>query len=607
MILDRINSPSDLKKLNRQEIDVLASEIRSFLINSVADTGGHLASNLGAVELTLALHTVFDCPKDKFIWDVGHQAYVHKIITGRKDKFDTLRKFGGLSGFPKGAESDCDAFDTGHSSTSVSAALGLCHARDLKHENYDVIAVIGDGSMTGGEAYEALNNAGNTKVIVVLNDNNMSIAKNVGNLSKYLSRLTNREGYYKLKNRVESRLNRSDAGKVFYRALRYVKNKLRNLFFSGMFFTELGFKYYGPIDGHDFDKLTLALNQAKQKNRPCLIHVCTKKGKGYKFAEEFPAKFHGVSGFDVNTGSCVGGKKTYSSVFGETLTEMAQKNDKICAVTAAMPDGTGLLEFANRFPERFFDVGIAEEHAVTFSAGLAKGGMMPYFAVYSTFLQRGYDQIIHDAALTNLHVCFCIDRAGLVGADGETHQGLFDLNYMKSVPNMTVMAPSDFAELKKMLLFSEKIGGPVSVRYPRGGEEMKFPDTPLEFGRGRVLKDGSDCVIFAIGKMTAKAVWTAEILEKSGVSAAVCDMRFLKPFDDELVRRMNRKIVVSVEDGCIFGGLSEEIERVLCKKIIVKAFPDEFISHGDDDTLFKKYRLDEASIAEDVLNFEGKA
>mgnify|MGYP004496626145 FL=1 len=607
MILDRINSPSDLKKLNRQEIDVLASEIRSFLINSVADTGGHLASNLGAVELTLALHTVFDCPKDKFIWDVGHQAYVHKIITGRKDKFDTLRKFGGLSGFPKGAESDCDAFDTGHSSTSVSAALGLCHARDLKHENYDVIAVIGDGSMTGGEAYEALNNAGNTKVIVVLNDNNMSIAKNVGNLSKYLSRLTNREGYYKLKNRVESRLNRSDAGKVFYRALRYVKNKLRNLFFSGMFFTELGFKYYGPIDGHDFDKLTLALNQAKQKNRPCLIHVCTKKGKGYKFAEEFPAKFHGVSGFDVNTGSCVGGKKTYSSVFGETLTEMAQKNDKICAVTAAMPDGTGLLEFANRFPERFFDVGIAEEHAVTFSAGLAKGGMMPYFAVYSTFLQRGYDQIIHDAALTNLHVCFCIDRAGLVGADGETHQGLFDLNYMKSVPNMTVMAPSDFAELKKMLLFSEKIGGPVSVRYPRGGEEMKFPDTPLELGRGRVLKDGSDCVIFAIGKMTAKAVRTAEILEKSGVSAAVCDMRFLKPFDDELVRRMNRKIVVSVEDGCIFGGLSEEIERVLCKKIIVKAFPDEFISHGDDDTLFKKYRLDEASIAEDVLNFEGKA
>lgn len=607
MILDRINSPSDLKKLNRQEIDVLASEIRSFLINSVADTGGHLASNLGAVELTLALHTVFDCPKDKFIWDVGHQAYVHKIITGRKDKFDTLRKFGGLSGFPKGAESDCDAFDTGHSSTSVSAALGLCHARDLKHENYDVIAVIGDGSMTGGEAYEALNNAGNTKVIVVLNDNNMSIAKNVGNLSKYLSRLTNREGYYKLKNRVESRLNRSDAGKVFYRALRYVKNKLRNLFFSGMFFTELGFKYYGPIDGHDFDKLTLALNQAKQKNRPCLIHVCTKKGKGYKFAEEFPAKFHGVSGFDVNTGSCIGGKKTYSSVFGETLTEMAQKNDKICAVTAAMPDGTGLLEFANRFPERFFDVGIAEEHAVTFSAGLAKGGMMPYFAVYSTFLQRGYDQIIHDAALTNLHVCFCIDRAGLVGADGETHQGLFDLNYMKSVPNMAVMAPSDFAELKKMLLFSEKIGGPVSVRYPRGGEEMKFPDTPLELGRGRVLKDGSDCVIFAIGKMTAKAVRTAEILEKSGVSAAVCDMRFLKPFDDELVRRMNRKIVVSVEDGCIFGGLSEEIERVLCKKIIVKAFPDEFISHGDDDTLFKKYRLDEASIAEDVLNFEGKA
>lgn len=607
MILDRINSPSDLKKLNRQEIDTLASEIRSFLINSVADTGGHLASNLGAVELTLALHAVFDCPKDKFIWDVGHQAYVHKIITGRKDKFDTLRKFGGLSGFPKGAESECDAFDTGHSSTSVSAALGLCHARDLKHEDYDVIAVIGDGSMTGGEAYEALNNAGSTKVIVVLNDNNMSISKNVGNLSKYLSRLTNREGYYRLKNRVESKLNRSNFGKTLYRGLRYVKNKLRNLFFSGMFFTELGFKYYGPIDGHDFDKLTLALNQAKRKNRPCLIHVCTKKGKGYRFAEEFPAKFHGVSGFDVNTGECMGGKKTYSSVFGETLTEMAQKNDKICAVTAAMPDGTGLLGFANRFPERFFDVGIAEEHAVTFSAGLAKGGMMPYFAVYSTFLQRGYDQIIHDAALTNLHVCFCIDRAGLVGADGETHQGLFDLNYMKSIPNMTVCAPADFAELKKMLMLSEKIGGPVSIRYPRGSEELAFPESDVEPGRGRVLKEGSDCVIFAIGRMTAKAVKAAEILEKSGVSAAVCDMRFLKPFDDELVLKMNRKIVVSLEDGCAFGGLSEEIERVLCKKIIVKAFPDEFITHGDDAALFKKYRLDEASIAEDVLNFEGKA
>lgn len=607
MILENVNTPSDLKKLNRTEIDVLASEIRNFLINSVADTGGHLASNLGVVELTLAMHTVFDCPKDKFIWDVGHQAYVHKILTGRRDRFDSLRKFGGLSGFPKSGESECDAFDTGHSSTSVSAALGLCRARDLKGESFEVVAVIGDGSMTGGEAYEALNNAEGTKIIVILNDNNMSISENVGNLSRYLCKITNREGYYKFKNRVESKLNRSKLGRVVFRKLRYVKNKIRNLFFSGSLFTQLGFKYYGPIDGHDFDKLTTVLRQAKSKNSPCLIHVCTKKGKGYKYAEEFPSKFHGVSGFDVSTGSCGESKKTYSSVFGETLLEMAEKNKNICAITAAMPDGTGLLPFAKKFPERFFDVGIAEEHAVTFSAGLAKGGMSPYFAVYSTFLQRGYDQILHDAALQNLHVCFCIDRAGLVGADGETHQGLYDLCYMKSIPNMTVMAPSDFSELKKMLLLSEKIEGPVSIRYPRGKEIMAFEDTPLTFGKGRVLKNGEDCVIFAIGKMVANAYRAAQELDKAGVSTAVCDMRFLKPFDDCLVRSMDRKIVVSIEDGCGYGGLSEEIERVLCKNIIVKAFPDEFITHGDDESLFKKYRLDEASIVEDVLNFEGKA
>lgn len=607
MILENVNTPSDLKKLNRAEIDVLASEIRNFLINSVADTGGHLASNLGVVELTLAMHTVFDCPNDKFIWDVGHQAYVHKILTGRRDRFDSLRKFGGLSGFPKSGESECDAFDTGHSSTSVSAALGLCRARDLKGENFEVVAVIGDGSMTGGEAYEALNNAEGTKIIVILNDNNMSISENVGNLSRYLCKITNREGYYKFKNRVESKLNRSKLGRAVFRKLRYVKNKIRNLFFSGSLFTQLGFKYYGPIDGHDFDKLTTVLRQAKSKNSPCLIHVCTKKGKGYKYAEEFPSKFHGVSGFDVSTGSCGESKKTYSSVFGETLLEMAEKNKNICAITAAMPDGTGLLPFAKKFPERFFDVGIAEEHAVTFSAGLAKGGMSPYFAVYSTFLQRGYDQILHDAALQNLHVCFCIDRAGLVGADGETHQGLYDLCYMKSIPNMTVMAPSDFSELKKMLLLSEKIEGPVSIRYPRGKEIMAFEDTPLTFGKGRVLKNGEDCVIFAIGKMVANAYRAAQELDKAGVSTAVCDMRFLKPFDDCLVRSMDRKIVVSIEDGCGYGGLSEEIERVLCKNIIVKAFPDEFITHGDDESLFKKYRLDEASIVEDVLNFEGKA
>ena len=607
MILENVNTPSDLKKLNRTEIDVLASEIRNFLINSVADTGGHLASNLGVVELTLAMHTVFDCPKDKFIWDVGHQAYVHKILTGRRDRFDSLRKFGGLSGFPKSGESECDAFDTGHSSTSVSAALGLCRARDLKGESFEVVAVIGDGSMTGGEAYEALNNAEGTKIIVILNDNNMSISENVGNLSRYLCKITNREGYYKFKNRVESKLNRSKLGRAVFRKLRYVKNKIRNLFFSGSLFTQLGFKYYGPIDGHDFDKLTTVLRQAKSKNSPCLIHVCTKKGKGYKYAEEFPSKFHGVSGFDVSTGSCGESKKTYSSVFGETLLEMAEKNKNICAITAAMPDGTGLLPFAKKFPERFFDVGIAEEHAVTFSAGLAKGGMSPYFAVYSTFLQRGYDQILHDAALQNLHVCFCIDRAGLVGADGETHQGLYDLCYMKSIPNMTVMAPSDFSELKKMLLLSEKIEGPVSIRYPRGKEIMALEDTPLTFGKGRVLKNGEDCVIFAIGKMVANAYRAAQELDKAGVSTAVCDMRFLKPFDDCLVRSMDRKIVVSIEDGCGYGGLSEEIERVLCKNIIVKAFPDEFITHGDDESLFKKYRLDEASIVEDVLNFEGKA
>ncbi len=607
MILEHINSPSDIKKLSKEQLEPLCGEIREFLVNSVADTGGHLASNLGAVELTIALHRIFDCPKDKIIWDVGHQSYVHKIITGRKDSFSTLRKHGGISGFPKTEESEFDAFNTGHSSTSVSAALGLCRARDLDGGNFDVIAVIGDGSMTGGEAYEALNNSHGTKLIVVLNDNNMSISKNVGGMSKYLNSLTNREEYYLLKNRVEHFLNRVSFGKPVYKALKFTKNKLRKLFFSGNFFTELGFKYYGPIDGHDISKLTAVMQQAKAKDRPCLIHVCTVKGKGYRFAEEMPEKFHGIGSFDVSTGKPSSSSGSYSAVFGKALCTLAEKNRDICAVTAAMPDGTGLTEFADKFPERFFDVGIAEQHAVTFSASLAMGGKIPVFAVYSTFLQRGFDQIIHDVALQKLHVIFAIDRAGLVGADGETHQGLYDFAYLKMIPNMTVMAPADFREAEKMLEAAIGYKGAVALRYPRGSQAKQLPDTPIEYGKGRILKEGTDAVIFAIGKMVSIALDAAGILDNQGVSTAVCDMRFLKPVDKELIKSMQRKIVVSAEDGTYMGGFSDEVQKYSESKILRKAFPDEIITHGSDDIMFKKYRMDAQSIAEDVLNFEGQA
>ena len=606
MYLERIESPEDIKKLNIDELGVLSGEIREFLVNSVADTGGHLASNLGVVELTIALHRVFDCPKDKIIWDVGHQSYVHKIITGRRDGFSSLRKEGGMSGFPKTEESEYESFNTGHSSTSVSAALGLCRARDLNKESFDVIAVIGDGSMTGGEAYEALNNAVGTKMIVVLNDNNMSISKNVGGMSNYLNRLTNRKGYYRLKNRVEERLNKiSIIGKPLYKALKYIKDKLRNLFFSGGFFTELGFKYYGPIDGHDIDKLTDVLMQAKSKNRPTIIHICTVKGKGYKFAEECPDKFHGVSGFDVTTGDCGSGKPSFSSVFGSKLCSMAESDNRICGVTAAMPDGTGLSEFSKRFPDRFFDVGIAEQHAVTFSGALSMGGKIPYVAIYSTFLQRAFDQVLHDVALQNLHVVFAIDRAGIVGADGETHQGLYDFAYLKPVPNLTVMAPADFKDAEKMLEFAADLKGPVAIRYPRGGEGRSLPDDKIELGKGRVLREGKDAVIFAIGKMVPVALSAAELLSEKGIETAVCDMRFLKPFDSELVKKYQRRIVVSCEDACIYGGLSDEVQKHSDVKIIRKAFPDEIITHGSDDFIFKKYRMDCESIAQDVLNFEG--
>lgn len=607
MYLEKVNYPEDIKKLNIDELNALSGEIREFLVNSVADTGGHLASNLGVVELTIALHRVFDCPKDKIIWDVGHQSYVHKIVTGRRDGFDKLRKSGGMSGFPKTEESEYEAFNTGHSSTSISAALGLCRARDLNNENFDVVAVIGDGSMTGGEAYEALNNAVGTKVIVVLNDNNMSISKNVGGMSHYLNRLTNRKGYYRLKNSVEEKLNRIPVvGKPIYNGLKYIKNKLRNLFFSGGFFTELGFKYYGPIDGHDIEKLSDVLYQAKSKNKPCIIHICTVKGKGYKFAEECPDRFHGVSGFDVTTGECgSGGKLSYSSVFGKTVCDLAKKDKNVCAVTAAMPDGTGLTEFSKKFPERFFDVGIAEQHAVTFASALSMGGKIPYVAIYSTFLQRAFDQLLHDTALQKLHVVFALDRAGVVGADGETHQGLYDFAYLKPIPGMTIMAPADFLETEKMLNFAKDLKGPVAVRYPRGSEVISLPDTELELGKGRVLKEGKDAVIFAIGRMVSNALLAAEILDSKGIETAVCDMRFLKPVDKELIEKYQRKIIISAEDAVEFGGLSDEVQKYSKVKIIRKAFPDEIITHGSDDIIFKKYRMDPESIAQDVLNFEG--
>ena len=618
-ILSRISGPEDLKGLSIRELDALGGEIRECLISTVSNTGGHIASNLGVVELTLALHRVFDTPRDRIIWDVGHQTYVHKILTGRKERLNTLRQMGGLSGFPKSEESEFDAFNTGHSSTSISAALGMARARDLVGEDYYVAAVIGDGALTGGMAFEALNDAGNarTNLLIILNDNGMSIARNVGGLSRYLSRLRTRPLYYKTRESIQSLIDRKlpKSGKHVRRFLHRIKAAMKSILVPSMFFEDLGFRYFGPIDGHNLRELITVLEHARTMKGPVLVHVCTLKGKGYKYAEEKPNVFHGIAPFEVETGELrTNGGESYSEVFGRKICELAQNNPDIAAITAAMPDGTGLNQFMESFPKRFFDVGIAEQHAVTFAAGLAKGGVRPVVAVYSTFLQRAYDQMLHDVALQNLHVVFAIDRAGVVGEDGETHQGIYDIAYIKTMPNFTFMAPASPRELEMMLEYAVlEHRGPIAVRYPRGaGSEIDALRQPIEYGKGLIARPGTDVTIIAVGSFLGRALKTAALLEAEGVSCEVINPRFIKPMDVKLLKQSIGKTgrVVVMEDGIVSGGFGSSVLELISQESIpartlLLGLPDEVIPHGSRELIYRKYGLDPHSIKNRILGFIG--
>ena len=613
--LDDIHSPEDIRQLNNEQLADLSDEIRTFLIHRVSETGGHLASNLGVVELTLAIHKNFKTENDKIVWDVGHQSYVHKILTGRKDKFDTLRKLGGLAGFPKTCESVHDCFNTGHSSTSISAALGIARARDLKNENYSVIAVIGDGAMTGGMAYEALNDGGRltSNFIVILNDNEMSISHNVGGLSKYLSKLRTDPVYTKTKEDIDNFLNKMpNFSKKARAAATKLKGTVKYLFAQGVFFEQLGYKYYGPIDGHNLEELNKALIAAKKIKGPVLIHVSTQKGKGYSFAEESPDRFHGIAPFEVETGETYGTTSVpdYSEVFGNAVIDAADKNDRVVAISAAMAKGTGLYKFSTNFPKRFFDVGIAEQHAVTSAAGMSINGMIPVVAIYSSFLQRAYDQIIHDVAAQKLHVILAIDRAGIVGEDGETHQGVFDMSFLNHIPNLTIMAPADYYELRQMIDFAiNKQAGPIAIRYPRGrGKECLVKEIPLQLGKGAVLKSGKNVCILAVGTMVDTAIQAANTLENSGVSAEVVSTRFIKPVDEELIIDCCKRFeyIITLEDNCKFGGFGSRVleilnENGLKNNLTIMGLPDKFIFHGSRNELLKNLELDFESIANNIL------
>ena len=615
--METINSPADVKALSLEQLKQLAEEIRQLLISVISKTGGHLAPNLGVVELTLALHRVFTTPKDKIVFDVGHQSYIHKIITGRREQFSTLRQYGGLSGFPKRSESEHDAFGTGHSSTSISAALGMAVARDLQGEDYNVIAVIGDGSMTGGMAFEALNNAGtlHKKMIVVLNDNEMSISKNVGAMSEYLYQLRTGETYNKIKHDIEGWLKNMEFGTDVLKAIRRLKGSVKYLMVPTSIFEELGFTYLGPIDGHDLQGLTEVLQAAKKIDGPVLVHVLTKKGKGYKPAEESPNKFHGTGPFDIATGKKIANPNapiTYTEVFGRTLTELANADKDIIGITAAMPDGTGMSTFAKAHPERFFDVGIAEQHAVTSAAGAAAVGLKPVAAIYSTFLQRAYDSVLHDICMQKLHVTLCLDRAGLVGDDGYTHHGVFDYAYLRSMPEMTIMAPKDENELRHMLKTAVDFDGPVSVRYPRGsgvGVSITEPMHSLPIGKAEVLREGKDVCLWAIGSMVQSALQAADKLAEQGISAGVVNMRFAKPLDEELLLEHAAQYgkIVTLEEGVLQGGVgSAVLETLNAAKMLQKCqvltlgIPDEFVLHGDKKLLFKDLGLDVETIADKI-------
>ena len=613
--LDRINEANDIKKIEPEAYDALASEIRSFIIESVSEHGGHLASNLGVVELTMALHLCMDFPNDKLIWDVGHQAYTHKLLTGRKEDFSGLRTFGGMSGFPKHKESPCDAFDTGHSSTSISAALGYARARDLKGEDRTVVAVIGDGSLTGGMAYEALNNVSHLKsnMIIVLNDNKMSISENVGGLSKHLTALRTRESYMDFKMAVEKKLKQiPHVGDSVARSVKKSKDSIRQLFVKGGFFEDFGIKYIGPIDGHDIKEMVRVLNALKRLNEPVVMHVVTQKGRGYVPAEKNPSAFHGVGSFDIATGESLASKSlTYTSVFSKTICRLGKAHPDVVTICAAMPDGTGLTAFKKHFPDRFFDVGIAEQHAVTFAAGLAAGGMHPFVAVYSSFLQRAYDQIVHDVCIQNLPVVFCVDRAGLVGADGETHQGIFDLSYLSMIPNMTVCAPKNKYELYDMLYFAYQYHGPIAIRYPRGSayEGFKNMRPPIEYGKSELMFEGEKIALVAVGSMVQTAVQVREKLLDKGINATVVNARFVCPLDTECLDRLSRdhQWIVTMEENVLKGGFGEACGDYLLAKhedvrLIHVGVPDVYVEHGGVDQLKKTLHMDADSIVERICS-----
>lgn len=613
MLLETIEKANDIKNIAREDYDALAQEIRDFLIRRISVTGGHLGSNLGAVELTMALHLSLNLPEDKIVWDVGHQSYTHKILTGRRDGFESLRQFHGLSGFPKRKESDCDVFDTGHSSTSISAGLGLVKARDIKGEKSTVVSVIGDGSLTGGMAYEALNNAAKleTNFIIVLNDNNMSISENVGGVSKYLNNIRTANSYLDLKQGIYNALLGTRRGDSTINRIRRAKSSFKQLVIPGMFFEDMGITYLGPVDGHDINGLVTVINEAKRVKGPVMIHAITQKGKGYQPAERHPARFHGAEPFDIETGlpSHPRTVANYTDVFSTVMCKLGQRDERIVAITAAMPDGTGLKRFRNMYPERFFDVGIAEEHAVTFAAGLAAGGLKPIVAVYSSFLQRAYDQILHDVCIQNLPVVFAIDRAGLVGSDGETHQGIFDFTYLSGIPNMHICAPKNKWELSDMMKFAVNLDAPIAIRYPRGTAYagLKEYRAPIELGKAEWIYKEWEIALFAVGSMvkTAEAVRTA--LKEQGRAVSLINARFVKPIDEAAISEACREhvLIVTLEENVASGGFGEKVldymnRSGLKNRYLNISLPDAYVEHGNVELLKQEIGIDADSIVKRI-------
>lgn len=614
-ILDSINHANDIKKIQKEDYVQLSQEIRDFLLEKVSEKGGHLASNLGVVELTMALHLFLNFPEDQLVWDVGHQAYVHKILTGRKAGFDTLRQLDGMSGFPKCKESTADAFNTGHSSTSISAALGMARARDLLGKNNKVVAVIGDGALSGGMAFEALNNAARlkTNMIVVLNDNNMSISENVGGMATYLGKLRTDVRYTKFKTGVEQTVMKMpQIGDMLMGTMRRSKESIKRLMVPGMLFEDMGITYLGPIDGHNIAGIYSMLERAQRVKGTVIVHVVTKKGKGYRFAEKYPSHFHGVNPFDVNTGKSKSRKvgPSYTDIFSKKLVELARDNKRIAAITAAMPSGTGLQAFKERFPRRFTDVGIAEEHAVTYAAGMAKAGMIPVVAIYSTFMQRAYDQILHDVCLGELPVIFILDRAGIVGNDGETHQGIFDLSFLGSIPNLTIIAPKNATELEKMLEFAVSFGKPIAMRFPRGTAYLEMTDKqePLIYGKSEVLHKGSKVALLAVGSMVKHAEKVRELLQQDNIDATVVNARFVKPIDEELIERLmqNHSLLVTMEENVEHGGYGQNVASFICDhnlsmRHINISVKDNFVEHGKVYELYQRLGLDPQSVYKKII------